>query len=53
MPFRVENIPIDFSVNPFEEFYRAYGKFEQTLVHTLGLDMRALCNNYLTAVQGP
>ncbi len=49
-PFKVENIPIDFN-GPFQEFYEAYGQFEQAVDCALGIDSQAMCNEYLRAVQ--
>ncbi|MDE2984761.1 MAG: hypothetical protein OXU69_08645, partial [Gemmatimonadota bacterium] len=50
-PFSVENIPIDFTASPFQEFYEAYRRFEKTVDSVLGIDTKAMCNEYLRAVQ--
>ena len=50
-PFRVENTPIDFTASPFHEFYEAYRQFEKTVDSALGIDTKAMCNEYLIAVQ--
>ncbi len=50
-PFRVENAPIDFDASPFQEFYEAYGQFEQAVASALGIDTMAVCNEYIRAVQ--
>ena len=49
--FRVENTPIDFDSSPFQEFYDACGQFERAVASALKIDLRALSDNYVTAVQ--
>ncbi len=51
-PLKVENTPIDFD-RPFEKFYEAYEQFGQAVDCALGIDTRAMCNEYLRAVQLP
>jgi len=49
-PLKVENTPIDFG-GPFQEFYEAYGLFTEAVDRLLGIDARAVCDEYLGAVQ--